>query len=212
MAPPAGVNGILPASVLAKKEPPKKEPQTATRGQKAPQPRLKLVLRRLPPGLTETEFKTILGDEWKQGAGKVDWLLYKKGKISKEYVRDAQVRLLELRPDSITAQPSPHVPLGPTFMSRRRRMFLSSVIMSARLPLSTKPSLARTVLSLVPRPSNTHPTTACREAGPSATPVKAPSTRTRNLRIFWRVSLTLSPNRLRPRVMVKRRARSRQHL
>jgi regulator of nonsense transcripts 3 len=28
----------------------------------------------------------MLGDEWKVGAGKVDWLEYKKGKVSKEYV------------------------------------------------------------------------------------------------------------------------------
>ena len=51
-----------------------------------PAPRLKLILRRLPPGLTQDEFTTALGDEWKVGAGKVEWFAYKEGKISKEYV------------------------------------------------------------------------------------------------------------------------------
>lgn len=48
-------------------------------------PRLKLVIRRLPPGLTETEFETLLGGEWKVGSGRVDWAIYKPGKVSKEY-------------------------------------------------------------------------------------------------------------------------------
>lgn len=79
MAPQAGVNGVLPVSVLQKNA-----PTSTPRGPKAAQPRLKLVLRRLPPGLTKTEFESLLGDEWKLGAGKVDWMVYKKGKISKE--------------------------------------------------------------------------------------------------------------------------------
>ena len=31
------------------------------------------------------EFELALGDEWKLGAGKVDWKLFKPGKVSKEY-------------------------------------------------------------------------------------------------------------------------------
>jgi regulator of nonsense transcripts 3 len=81
MAPPAGANGIIPVTALQKNP-----PASAPRGPKAPAPRLKLVLRRLPPGLTKPEFETLLGDEWKVGAGKIDWLNYNKGKISKEYV------------------------------------------------------------------------------------------------------------------------------
>lgn len=49
-------------------------------------PRLKLLVRRLPPGLTATEFENALGQDWKVGAGKVDWLEYKPGKVSKECV------------------------------------------------------------------------------------------------------------------------------
>jgi regulator of nonsense transcripts 3 len=49
-------------------------------------PRLKVVIRRLAPGLTEPEFAKLLGDEWKLGQGKVDWFSYKSGKDSKEYV------------------------------------------------------------------------------------------------------------------------------
>ncbi|KAF2120703.1 Smg-4/UPF3 family-domain-containing protein [Lophiotrema nucula] len=85
MAPTAGVNGVLPVQVLQKHAPP-----SAPRGPKAPQPRLKLVLRRLPPGLTKTEFENVLGDEWKLGAGKVDWMLFKKGKISKDAAKPSR--------------------------------------------------------------------------------------------------------------------------
>jgi hypothetical protein len=47
--------------------------------------KLKVVVRRLAPGLTEEEFTTILGDEWKVGQGKVDWFSYGPGKDSKKY-------------------------------------------------------------------------------------------------------------------------------
>ena len=49
-------------------------------------PRLKVVVRRLPPGLTRLEFDTALGEEWKVGGQMVDWAVYKDGKVSKEYV------------------------------------------------------------------------------------------------------------------------------
>ena len=82
MAPPqTNPNGVLPVTLL------QKNPQVQTsRGPKAAQPRLKLICRRLPPGLTKTEFVEALGDEWKLGAGKIDWINYRKGKISTEYV------------------------------------------------------------------------------------------------------------------------------
>ncbi|KAI9054476.1 hypothetical protein LZ554_001635 [Drepanopeziza brunnea f. sp. 'monogermtubi'] len=46
--------------------------------------KLKTVVRRLAPGLTEDEFTSVLGEEWKAGQGKVDWFLYKPGKESKD--------------------------------------------------------------------------------------------------------------------------------
>ncbi|KAF5695754.1 hypothetical protein FDENT_60 [Fusarium denticulatum] len=42
----------------------------------------KLVIRRLPPGMTETEFVSILGSEWELGKGKIDWFSFVEGKIS----------------------------------------------------------------------------------------------------------------------------------
>ncbi|KAH7179676.1 Smg-4/UPF3 family-domain-containing protein [Fusarium flagelliforme] len=42
----------------------------------------KLVIRRLPPGMTEAEFVSILGSEWELGKGKVDWFEFAQGKIS----------------------------------------------------------------------------------------------------------------------------------
>ncbi|KAH7346417.1 putative regulator of nonsense transcripts 3A [Rhexocercosporidium sp. MPI-PUGE-AT-0058] len=46
--------------------------------------KLKTIVRRLAPGLTQEEFTTILGDEWTLGQGKVDWFRYKPGKDSKD--------------------------------------------------------------------------------------------------------------------------------
>ncbi|KAJ4296502.1 hypothetical protein N0V90_006547 [Kalmusia sp. IMI 367209] len=85
MAPQPGANGVLPVTVLHKNA-----PASAPRGPKAPSPRLKLVCRRLPPGLTKAEFETILGEDWKVGAGKVDWLHYRKGKISKDLAKPSK--------------------------------------------------------------------------------------------------------------------------
>jgi regulator of nonsense transcripts 3 len=51
---------------------------------KTTQPRLKVVVRRLPPGLTKEEFETVIGPAWSFGNGKVDWSDYEHGKISKE--------------------------------------------------------------------------------------------------------------------------------
>ncbi|PLN75708.1 Smg-4/UPF3 family-domain-containing protein [Aspergillus taichungensis] len=73
--------GVLQISAAATQK------NTPTAPRKAPKPaapRLKLLVRRLPPGLTQTEFETVLGPEWKTGAGKVDWLQYKPGKVSKD--------------------------------------------------------------------------------------------------------------------------------
>ncbi|KAK7193515.1 hypothetical protein DPSP01_000073 [Paraphaeosphaeria sporulosa] len=85
MAPQAGVNGVLPVTALQKNA-----PASAPRGPKIPAPRLKLICRRLPPGLTRTEFETFLGEEWKVGAGRVDWLNYRKGKVSKDLAKPSK--------------------------------------------------------------------------------------------------------------------------
>ena len=83
IAKPNRPNGVLsvPASATQKRGGygPVKQPSQ-------PAARLKLVVRRLPPGLTEDELENILGEAWKTGANKVSWSSYKAGKISKEYV------------------------------------------------------------------------------------------------------------------------------
>lgn len=50
-----------------------------------------MIVRRLPPGLTQEEFDAALGEEWKTNGGKVDWALYKPGKISKESVNNVTI-------------------------------------------------------------------------------------------------------------------------
>jgi regulator of nonsense transcripts 3 len=44
----------------------------------------KVVIRRLPPAMTQDEFFSNLGDEWKPGNGKTDWLRYCAGKVSQQ--------------------------------------------------------------------------------------------------------------------------------
>ena len=51
-------------------------------------PRMKIIIRRLPPGLGEAEFYACLGEQWRTGQEKVDWASYKPGSISKELNRD----------------------------------------------------------------------------------------------------------------------------
>lgn len=52
---------------------------------KPPTAKLKVIIRRLAPCLTQEEFVSSLGDGWTLEQGKVDWFLYKPGKDSKEY-------------------------------------------------------------------------------------------------------------------------------
>ena len=73
-------NGVLP--VLASTT--QRSGLPSTMSSRAALPRLKIVIRRLPPGLTQAEFEAALGDEWNLGGGRVDWALYKPGKLSKE--------------------------------------------------------------------------------------------------------------------------------
>ena len=79
----------IPASATQKNSPQSKNASsnsTSAKPSNAAAPRLKLLVRRLPPGLTKAEFETAMGEEWRVGSGKVDYFLYKEGKVSKEYV------------------------------------------------------------------------------------------------------------------------------
>ncbi|KAJ9632524.1 hypothetical protein H2203_000929 [Taxawa tesnikishii (nom. ined.)] len=62
--------GVLPVNPAALQTPPAKSSL-----------RLKLEIRRLPPSLTKDEFQDAFGDEWRVGAGKIDWLEYRPGKV-----------------------------------------------------------------------------------------------------------------------------------
>lgn len=82
IARPSRSNGVLsiPASATQKRNGPDSEGFVS----KPATTRLKIIVRRLPPGLTQAEFEEALGDEWKINRGKVDWAVYKEGKISKD--------------------------------------------------------------------------------------------------------------------------------
>ncbi|KAK7535922.1 Smg-4/UPF3 family-domain-containing protein [Phyllosticta citribraziliensis] len=97
MAPPAapaaaGTNGVLPVPATVLQKTNNKSSDNPARGSsnRSNAPRLKVVVRRLPPGLTQTEFEVALGEEWKLGAGKVDWFSYKPGKISKDLAKPSK--------------------------------------------------------------------------------------------------------------------------
>jgi len=76
-------NGLLPMpAAILQKQPLNSAPKGPSK--RAAAPRLKVVVRRLAPGLTQAEFESALGDEWKLGSSKVDWLVFRSGKVSKE--------------------------------------------------------------------------------------------------------------------------------
>lgn len=72
--------GVLPINPAATRKPAAAQKSSS----RTPGPRLRLIVRRLPPGLTEAEFWEGLGTEWQNGNGKVDWFAFKPGKVSRE--------------------------------------------------------------------------------------------------------------------------------
>ncbi|TDZ37955.1 Regulator of nonsense transcripts UPF3 [Colletotrichum spinosum] len=92
-------NGALPVSSqqAATEAPKSNKSRTPVEGDK-------VVIRRLPPGLTEQELWAILGDEWKAGQGLVSWHNFVSGKISHDPAktsRPARVYLHVLKRESI---------------------------------------------------------------------------------------------------------------
>ncbi len=83
VARPSRSNGVLsiPASATQKRS----GQDSESLNSKPASTRLKLIVRRLPPGLTQAEFEEALGDDWRVNGGKVDWAVYKEGKVSREY-------------------------------------------------------------------------------------------------------------------------------
>ena len=84
---PPAANGMLAGSmsISSTANHPRTTTLKVTRA-KSPGPRLKVVVRRLPPSLTEQEFCDALGPDWTVGGGRVDWMSYQVGKGSHEYV------------------------------------------------------------------------------------------------------------------------------
>lgn len=77
--------GTIPISAVnnaPKQQPSNVQKDAAARASTA---KLKVVLRRLPPGLTQQELEAGLGADWLVGKGRVDWMRFAKGKVSKEY-------------------------------------------------------------------------------------------------------------------------------
>ncbi|KAI1471761.1 Smg-4/UPF3 family-domain-containing protein [Daldinia caldariorum] len=63
----------------------------------------KVIIRRLPPGITEAEFWAILGDEWKSGNGKAEWMRFQEGQISHDPSNPSMPArcYLQVRPEDI---------------------------------------------------------------------------------------------------------------
>ncbi len=83
IARPSRSNGVLAIQASATQKKPTSAPES--HAPRAAAARMKLIIRRLAPGLTQPEFEEALGREWKVNGGKVDWAVYKQGKVSKEY-------------------------------------------------------------------------------------------------------------------------------
>ncbi|KAH9893875.1 Smg-4/UPF3 family-domain-containing protein [Xylariomycetidae sp. FL2044] len=75
-ATPNKTNGVLPVSTG--------QTSGKTTKSKTPTQGKKVLIRRLPPGMTADEFWAILGDEWKDGNGKVVWSRFHDGSISQD--------------------------------------------------------------------------------------------------------------------------------
>ncbi|KAF3011851.1 hypothetical protein E8E14_004529 [Neopestalotiopsis sp. 37M] len=56
----------------------------------------KLMIRHLPPLITEDEVQAILGEEWKLGNGKVDWAQFHQGKVSKSPFKEPRPSMYTL--------------------------------------------------------------------------------------------------------------------
>lgn len=96
--------GVLPINAAQTKKPFKQQPRP-------PAPRLRLVVRRLPPGLTEAEFWEYIGVEWQVGKGKVDWAAFKPGKISRDLAKPSRPAraYLKVKEPSFLDQLSVHI-------------------------------------------------------------------------------------------------------
>ncbi|KAM0284515.1 hypothetical protein ACHAQH_001881 [Verticillium albo-atrum] len=85
---PRKANGVLPmpATPLATDAP------SASRSNKSKTPVEgdKVIIRRLPPGMTEDEVWAILGDQWRAGNGLVDWSDFAKGKVSQDPAKSSR--------------------------------------------------------------------------------------------------------------------------
>ncbi|KAK2751177.1 hypothetical protein FQN57_000254 [Myotisia sp. PD_48] len=73
--------GILPIATTSEQKS-TTNPSSKPSSSRANAPRLKVHVRRLPPGITQDEFESVLGDDWKVGNGKIDWFAFKQGKVS----------------------------------------------------------------------------------------------------------------------------------
>ncbi|KAB8364851.1 hypothetical protein FH972_024714 [Carpinus fangiana] len=85
--------GTLPISAISNAPPVNNAPKAAAQKTAAPRSaavKLKVVIRRLPPGLVQDELHKILGPDWLVGAGKVAWMVYKPGKTSKDLAKPSR--------------------------------------------------------------------------------------------------------------------------
>ncbi|KAK2598007.1 hypothetical protein QQS21_005844 [Conoideocrella luteorostrata] len=89
----------------------------------------KLVIRRLPPAMTQEECASILGPDWEVLKGKVDWFSYVPGKVSTEYATPE-----EYIPSLLHWLTALH--LSPSKPSRPSRAYLHLVRKDDIMPLS----------------------------------------------------------------------------
>ncbi|MCJ1473286.1 hypothetical protein MMC13_001937 [Lambiella insularis] len=83
-----------PRYAIARHRPAANTGPTPTR---AALPRLKVIVRRLPPGIEEDEFYECLGKQWKPAGERVDWASFKSGKISKDPAKPSKPSRVYLR-------------------------------------------------------------------------------------------------------------------
>jgi regulator of nonsense transcripts 3 len=90
----SNINGTNAPAILKK---PAASSSNTGRFPRANQPRLKIVIRRLPPGLTEAEFISSLGTDWAVSNGQIDWFEFHPGKVSKDLRKPSRAATAHMR-------------------------------------------------------------------------------------------------------------------
>ncbi|KAK2071878.1 hypothetical protein P8C59_006267 [Phyllachora maydis] len=140
---------------------------------KTPQEGIKMIVRRLPPGLTEAEFLSVLGREWKPGNGRIGWFDYHMGQVStfSKPSRPATAYLHLLSQEDVDTL-AEVVPKTPVIMKKKDESTAAKDANIVTPPAKSRPakSASTTVVTGSAAPSGILKQAAQKKGSPPATP------------------------------------------